>query len=50
MIGATKKYGGNLLIVDAGTAITLDIINGELMHLGGFILPGLRVSSKKFSL
>ena len=46
MIGATKKYGGNLLIVDAGTAITLDIINGELMHLGGFILPGLRVSSK----
>ena len=46
MIGATKKYGGNLLVVDAGTAITLDIINGELMHLGGFILPGLRVSSK----
>ena len=46
MIGATKQYGGNLLIVDAGTAITLDIINGELMHLGGFILPGLRVSSK----
>ena len=46
MIGATKKYGGNLLVVDAGTAITLDIINDELMHLGGFILPGLRVSSK----
>ena len=46
MIGATKKYGGNLLIVDAGTAITLDIIDSELMHLGGFILPGLRVSSK----
>tara|TARA_B100000963_G_scaffold166729_1_gene144725 strand:+ start:599 stop:1324 length:726 start_codon:yes stop_codon:yes gene_type:complete len=46
MIGATKKYGGNLLIVDAGTAITLDIINGNLIHLGGFILPGLRASSE----
>jgi type III pantothenate kinase len=35
-------YGGdNAIIVDAGSAITVDIMeNGQ--HQGGFILPGLR--------
>lgn len=30
----------NILIVSSGTATTLDIINAESHHLGGWILPG----------
>ena len=33
--------GGAAGIVDAGTAITIDIVNVNGMHLGGSILPGL---------
>ncbi|WP_105188639.1 type III pantothenate kinase [Pseudoalteromonas sp. T1lg48] len=32
------------LVVDAGTALTLDIIDDAHNHLGGYILPGLTLS------
>ena len=31
------------LVVDCGTAITLDLVNPQGCHLGGYILPGLRL-------
>ncbi len=31
----------NLVVIDAGTATTVDLINKEGQHLGGWILPGL---------
>ena len=40
MIGAHNEFGGNILVVDMGTAITIDYINAEGMHKGGQILPG----------
>ena len=43
MLAAFDKSNGPCLIVDAGTAFTLDIINKEGLHLGGYILPGLRL-------
>ena len=36
------------VIVDAGSAITVDIMNGD-KHEGGFILPGLRSYEKIYS-
>ena len=40
--GAIHIYGGNALIVDAGTAVTADIVSGD-RYLGGNISPGLRL-------
>ncbi len=42
VLGAAARYPHqDLLIVDAGTATTLDALNRHGHHLGGFILPGL---------
>ncbi|WP_352284776.1 type III pantothenate kinase, partial [Pseudoalteromonas sp. Q18-MNA-CIBAN-0097] len=29
------------IVVDAGTATTIDVLDSEGLHLGGWILPGL---------
>jgi len=45
--GANKLFPGqNVLIIDAGTAITYDIINEHGHYKGGFISPGLRMRYK----
>jgi len=41
MIGAWAEVQSACLIVDAGTAVTLDAINDDGMHLGGQIIPGV---------
>ena len=41
MLAAFNQSNGPCLILDSGTAFTLDVINEEGLHLGGFILPGL---------
>lgn len=33
--------GKNMVIVDAGTAITVDVLNNQNEHLGGWIVPGI---------
>ena len=33
----------NLLIVDAGTATTIDVLTSSSDHLGGWILPGIEL-------
>lgn len=43
MIGARAEFRGALCVVDAGTAVTVDAIDREGRHLGGIILPGLRL-------
>lgn len=40
--GAMARYGGNLLVVDAGTAVTADLIEGATFR-GGNISPGLKL-------
>ncbi|MDX2426389.1 MAG: type III pantothenate kinase [Cycloclasticus sp.] len=40
MIAAHNKYSGMLCVVDSGTALTMDFISNEGLHLGGFIVPG----------
>jgi type III pantothenate kinase len=44
-IAATHLYPDrNLIIVDCGTATTIDVVRAGRDYLGGIILPGLRIS------
>ena len=44
ILGAAKLYANkNVLIVDAGTATTIDLLSGQGQHLGGWILPGINL-------
>lgn len=43
MIGAKLRYpNSNLLIIDAGTATTVDLLNRSGLHGGGWIMPGVQ--------
>jgi type III pantothenate kinase len=52
MIGAINHYPTKpLLVIDTGTAMTFDVIDGDGNHKGGLIMPGLgalRTSFLKF--
>jgi type III pantothenate kinase len=43
MLALWNKYGKGFVLVDAGTAITLDVVDNWGKHQGGFILPGLEL-------
>jgi len=43
-LGALKIYSGPLIIVDSGTAITLDVIGNDGGFEGGVIAPGVHLS------
>ena len=45
-IAAYDKYGGPLIIVDFGTAITFCAISKEGDYLGGAITPGIKISTE----
>ena len=44
-VGALEKYGGPLIIIDVGTAITFCVVNDKRQYLGGLILPGIGISA-----
>lgn len=41
IIAAHHNYEGNVIVLDCGTALTIDAISNEGKHLGGLIIPGL---------
>lgn len=41
---AYKKYGAPVIIVDFGTAITIDVVSKNAEYLGGVIVPGVDIS------
>jgi|SaaInlStandDraft_1057018.scaffolds.fasta_scaffold12909_3 type III pantothenate kinase len=43
LVAAFKCYRRAVLVVDAGSAMTLDLVSPEGAHVGGYILPGLRL-------
>ena len=43
MVAARQERQGNLCVIDAGTALTLDLLQADGHHLGGYILPGLKL-------
>jgi len=44
-VGGVVRYGAPLIIVDLGTATTLDVVSRDRAYLGGVILPGLEMSA-----
>lgn len=46
LIGARALESGSVLVVDCGTALTVDLLDGEGCHRGGMILPGLRLMAE----
>lgn len=45
-IAGYEKFGGNLIIVDFGTATTFDVVGANGEYLGGVISPGINLSLK----
>jgi len=45
-IAGYKKFGGNLIIIDFGTATTFDVVGKNGEYLGGVISPGINLSLK----
>jgi type III pantothenate kinase len=44
-IAAFQKYGGPCIVVDFGTATTIDVISARCEYLGGTIIPGIGISA-----
>lgn len=43
VLAASQKANGAQLIVDCGSAVTVDLLTADRRHLGGYIVPGLRL-------
>ena len=40
VIAAYNRCGGAVLVIDAGSALTVDLVAADGVHLGGYIVPG----------
>lgn len=47
---AFEIYGGPLIVIDFGTAVTFDVVSAKGDYEGGLIFPGLRLSLKTLSM
>ncbi len=48
LLAAAELCDGDCMIIDAGSAITLDLLRADGRHLGGAILPGRKTSIERF--
>ncbi|NQT84433.1 type III pantothenate kinase [bacterium] len=46
---ASKTYGAPVIVVDLGTAITVDAISEDAEYLGGVIAPGVEMAAEALS-
>jgi len=50
MLGALKYFPNrNMLIIDVGSALTIDVVNESGEHQGGLIMPGLQALRGSFA-
>jgi len=50
MLGALDHFPNSpLLVIDAGSAVTFDIIDAKGIHQGGLIMPGLKALRESFA-
>ena len=49
VLGARALSNMNTLIINAGTATTIDLLGGNGVHYGGWILPGLELMQKSLA-
>lgn len=43
-VAAIARYEGPIIIIDMGTATTMDVVDKAGSYIGGVILPGVKVS------
>lgn len=43
-VGAYDQFGGDLIVVDFGTATTFDVVDQDGAYIGGVIAPGVNLS------
>ena len=43
-VAAIERYGGDLVVVDFGTATTFDCVSSDAEYMGGIICPGMMIS------
>ena len=43
-VGGFDRHGGNLIVVDFGTATTFDVVDHDGAYVGGVIAPGVNLS------
>lgn len=48
LLAAREMLPGDCVLIDAGSAITLDLLRADGQHLGGAILPGFNTSIDHF--
>lgn len=46
VLAASRQSPRPCIVVDAGTAMTIDALDGERCHLGGYIIPGLQMMQR----
>lgn len=46
MLGAQTLCGDDVLVIDAGTALTLDLLDKQQQHQGGWIVPGVQLAQQ----
>lgn len=49
-VGAYNEYGGDLIVIDFGTATTFDVVDGDGAYIGGAIAPGVNTSMRALHL
>jgi type III pantothenate kinase len=49
VVGGLERYKKNLIIIDFGTATTLDVVLKDGRYLGGLIMPGIGASLETLS-
>lgn len=50
MLGGQANTDSAFMVIDAGSALTLDIVNESKRHLGGYIVPGLKMMKQSLGL
>jgi len=49
MLGALERFPETpLLVIDAGSAVTFDVIDNQGLHQGGLIMPGIKALRESF--
>jgi type III pantothenate kinase len=48
LLGVAARVQQGAVIIDAGSAITIDLLRADGQHLGGAILPGFNTSLARF--
>ncbi|SEQ26808.1 type III pantothenate kinase [Loktanella sp. DSM 29012] len=47
-VGAFDRHGGDLIVIDFGTATTADVVDTDGAYVGGVIAPGVNISLEAF--